>query len=315
MRLDAEKEQEIAVASRRNATSVRADAENAAWSQMSWLRSAQGWRIFSRQPNLPGHRRIRRRVQEGPARSTPRAARTCADSSPPSVSRVRVIEFRARRHDPERQRHSEDARLHAGGSARQASQHVRRAGLRPQPRVRQAVLGKARPRRIRRRPLQADRQGRQGDLDSGELQRDPRSQRPAVQGREIRHRHHRAEDARHGRRGPARRHQQGAGGHRVHARRQDHDRKPEFPERAGLHARRNPRPASRHVRRPGLSRRAPNIASSGRSSGAASSTPTSTSGSARAARRSGFRQATIRSSMPTARRSRSSNTPPTSPPR
>ena len=43
--------------------------------------------------------------------------------------------------------------------------------------------------------VQADRQGRQGDLDPGQLQPDPRSQRQAVQGREVRDRHHRAEAA------------------------------------------------------------------------------------------------------------------------
>ena len=54
-----------------------------------------------------------------------------------------------------------------------------------------AVLGEARPRRVRRRPVQADRQGRQGGLDPGQLQSDPRRQRQAVQGRQVRHRHHR----------------------------------------------------------------------------------------------------------------------------
>ena len=42
--------------------------------------------------------------------------------------------------------------------------------------------------------IQADRQGRQGNLDSRDLQPDPRRDRQAVQGGEVRNRHHRAED-------------------------------------------------------------------------------------------------------------------------
>ena len=56
----------------------------------------------------------------------------------------------------------------------------------------------AQPRRISGRRIQADRQGRQGSLDPGVLQSDPRSQRQAVQGRQIRHRHHRAGAGAHG---------------------------------------------------------------------------------------------------------------------
>ena len=60
------------------------------------------------------------------------------------------------------------------------------------------ILGGAQPRRISGRRIQADRQGRQGSLDPGVLQSDPRSQRQAVQGRQIRHRHHRAGAGAHG---------------------------------------------------------------------------------------------------------------------
>ena len=44
----------------------------------------------------------------------------------------------------------------------------------------------------RRRSVQAGRQGRQRDLDPGELQPDLRHERQAVQGRQVRHRRHRA---------------------------------------------------------------------------------------------------------------------------
>ena len=54
------------------------------------------------------------------------------------------------------------------------------------------VLGGAQPRRIPGRRIQADRQGRQGGLDPGFVQPDPRPQRQAVQGRQIRHRRHEA---------------------------------------------------------------------------------------------------------------------------
>ena len=54
------------------------------------------------------------------------------------------------------------------------------------------VLGEARARRIRRRPVQARRQGRPRGLDSGQLQPDPRCERQAVQGREVRDRCDRA---------------------------------------------------------------------------------------------------------------------------
>ena len=54
------------------------------------------------------------------------------------------------------------------------------------------VLGRPQSRQVSGRRIQADRQGRQGDLDSGLLQPDPRSERQAIQGREIPNRHHRS---------------------------------------------------------------------------------------------------------------------------
>ena len=97
----------------------------------------------------------------------------------------------------------QDGRLLAGRDPRPAPQHVRRsvgARRRGLPRI----LGGAQPRRISGRRIQADRQGRQGGLDPGVLQSDPRSQRQAVQGRQIRHRHHRAGAGPHGQRARAR---------------------------------------------------------------------------------------------------------------
>ena len=55
------------------------------------------------------------------------------------------------------------------------------------------VLGQARPRRIPGGRVQALRQGRQGGLDPGLLQSDPRRHRQAVQGGQVRHRHHRGQ--------------------------------------------------------------------------------------------------------------------------
>ncbi len=46
--------------------------------------------------------------------------------------------------------------------------------------------------RVRLRPVPAPGQGRPGDLDPGFLQPDPRHERQAVQGRQVRHRHHHA---------------------------------------------------------------------------------------------------------------------------
>ena len=69
-------------------------------------------------------------------------------------------------------------------------QHVRRAGQ-PAERGLQGVLGGAEERRVSGRPVQAHRQGRARGLDPGDLQPDPRRGGPALQGREVRHRHHR----------------------------------------------------------------------------------------------------------------------------
>ncbi len=54
------------------------------------------------------------------------------------------------------------------------------------------VLGDPQSRPVPGRGIQAHRQGRPRNLDSGLLQPDPRPQRQAVQGSEIRNRHHRA---------------------------------------------------------------------------------------------------------------------------
>ena len=80
-----------------------------------------------------------------------------------------------------------------GGNQGQASQHVRGAGRAARaPSI--ASSGKPEPRRVPGGRIQRLRQGRQGDLDPGLLQSDPRPQRQAVQGGEIRHRHHRPGD-------------------------------------------------------------------------------------------------------------------------
>ena len=155
-----------------------------------------------------------------------------------AINRAQAVDrVLARRQDPARQRElPQDARLHARRNQGSASLDVRRSGLSGKRGI-SDVLGKARPRRVRRRAVQAHRQGRQGNLDPGELQPDPRQQRQAVQGGEVRHRHHRAEDAQRRFRRPARGHRQGAGRDRVHARRQDHRRQRQFPQDAGLYAR------------------------------------------------------------------------------
>ena len=69
-------------------------------------------------------------------------------------------------------------------------QHVRGAG-RARQRGLPRILGEARPRRIPVGRIQAFRQGRQGGLDPGVLQSDPRRRRQAVQGGEVRLRYHR----------------------------------------------------------------------------------------------------------------------------
>ncbi len=53
------------------------------------------------------------------------------------------------------------------------------------------ILGNPQSRPVPGRGIQADRQRRPRNLDSGFLQSDPRSQRQALQGRQIRNRHHR----------------------------------------------------------------------------------------------------------------------------
>ena len=54
------------------------------------------------------------------------------------------------------------------------------------------LLGQAGPRRVRRRQIQAHRQGRPRNLDPGQLQPDFRPERQAHQGHQVRHRHHRS---------------------------------------------------------------------------------------------------------------------------
>ena len=93
-----------------------------------------------------------------------------------------------------------------------------------------------------------------GGLDPGQLQPDHGYQRQAVQGREICDRHHRAEAAIGRLRGAAVGDQQVPGGHRVLARRACPACQRQFPEDTRLHAGGDSRPASRHVRRSGLSR-------------------------------------------------------------
>ena len=143
------------------------------------------------------------------------------------------------------------ARLQRRGNPRPSSQHVRRARLCQQPGV-PAILGETGARRVRCGPVQAARQGGPGGLDPGQLQSDPRSQQQAVQGGEIRHRHHRAgARRRRGARGGA----TGAGGGGGGARQRSHQagaagrqvRRPRDP------VRRRQRAAGNH----GVDRRAP----------------------------------------------------------
>ena len=101
--------------------------------------------------------------------------------------------IQARWHDHHRQRElPERARLFARRDQGQASQHVRRAEGARQRRL-PGVLGEAQSRRVPGGRVQADRQGRQGSLDPGVVQSDPRRQGQAVQSRQVCHRHHRAE--------------------------------------------------------------------------------------------------------------------------
>ena len=112
------------------------------------------------------------------------------------------------------------------------------------------VLGEPQPRRIPVGRIQAVRQGRQGSLDSRLLQSDPRRDRQAVQGGEVRHRRQRAETEDREFRRPDRGDRQVAGGDRVRHGRQGADRERELPRRARLFAGRNPGQASQHVRAP-----------------------------------------------------------------
>ena len=106
------------------------------------------------------------------------------------------------------------ARLLARRNQGQASQHVRRAGSARQQRL-PRILGQAQPRRVSGRAIQADRQGRQADMDSGVLQSDLRCQGQAIQGDQVRHRYHRAKDPEHGRRRQDRGDEPRPGRHRV----------------------------------------------------------------------------------------------------
>ena len=105
------------------------------------------------------------------------------------------------------------ARLFARRDPGQAPQHVRGA-RRAQQRGLSRILGEPQPRRISVGRIPAARQGRQGSLDPGLLQSDPGPERQAVQGGEIRHRHHRAGDRAQEERCRARHDGAGRGGRR-----------------------------------------------------------------------------------------------------
>ncbi len=110
------------------------------------------------------------------------------------------------------------------------------------------VLGQAGSRRVRRGPVQAHRQGRQGSLDPGELQPHPRWQRSPLQGGEVRHRHHCRQITGRRLRRPAGRSEQGAGRHRVHAGWHHPHGERELLQDHGLLAGGDPRQAPQHVR-------------------------------------------------------------------
>ena len=175
------------------------------------------------------------------------------------------------------------------------------------------VLGQAQPRRIPGRRIQAHRQGRQGSLDPGFLQPDPRPQRQAVQGRQVRHAtspRRKTTNADYAGQIAAISKSQAViefnmDGTIVQA-------NDNFLRALGYIARRDQRQASRHLRRGKLPQqpRLPRILGeieSGRISRAAN-----TSASAKAAAKSGSRPPTTLFSISTASRSKSSNTPPTS---
>jgi methyl-accepting chemotaxis protein len=160
--------------------------------------------------------------------------------------------------------------------------------------VLQAVLGRSRPRRVLARAVSAPRQGRQGGLDPGELQPDPgRGGKPVGVVKfatDITEQKNRLADL-EGQQQAISKAQAviefDLTGKVLHA-------NENFPGRAGLHAARDRRPPSQHVRRPAERDSRP-IGSSGSGSGAANTRPRNIAASARAARRSGSRRATTRS--------------------
>jgi methyl-accepting chemotaxis protein len=96
--------------------------------------------------------------------------------------------------------------------------------------------------------------GGKRSLDRGVLQSDLRCQGQAGQGHQVRHRHHRAKDPKHGRRRQDRGDQPRPGRDRIQHGRHHRHREREFPRRDGLFARRDSRQASQHVRHAGRSR-------------------------------------------------------------
>jgi hypothetical protein len=188
--------------------------------------------------------------------------------------------------------------------SRAASQHVRHAGG-ARRRGLQAVLDRSRPRRVLARAVSARRQGRQGDLDPGELQPDPgRGGKPVGVVKyafDITEQKNRLADL-EGQQQPRSDKAQAViefdlTGKILHA-------NENFlavlgyslPEIVGQHHRMFVDPAERESAA---------IGSSGSGSGTANTMPRNTAASARAARRSGFRRATTRSSTPRAAPTRS----------
>ena len=117
----------------------------------------------------------------------------------------------------------------------------------------QGILGQARPRRIRRRRIQADRQRRQGNLDSGVVQSDLGRSRQSSQSGRGRHRHHRRQIAGRGERRDGRR------ASRAFSPSSNSpptatilNANENFPQVVGLCVGEDQGPASSHTRRPGL---------------------------------------------------------------
>ena len=94
-----------------------------------------------------------------------------------------------------------------------------------------AVLGQAGTWRVHRRRVQAHRAWRQGSLAAGVVQPDPRPRRQAVQGRQVRDRHHRGQGPQRRTTRASSRRSQGAGGDRVRSRRHGHHCERELPRR------------------------------------------------------------------------------------